>query len=50
MAFGSCGALRDFELPDSVRELGWLCFWGTGLANLKVPEQAHATPERLGLG
>ena len=50
MAFGSCSSLRDFELPDSVRELGWLCFWRTGLAGLKVPEQVRLTPEQLGLG
>ena len=50
MAFGGCCALGDFRLPDGVRELGWLCFWRTGLAGLKVPEQVRLTPEQLGLG
>ena len=37
MAFGGCNALSYFRLNDNIRELGWLCFWGTKIDNLEIP-------------
>ena len=36
-AFGACSALKNFELNEDIQELGWLCFWGTKIKDLKIP-------------
>ena len=50
MAFQECKRLKDVRLNEDIRELGWLCFWGTGVADLKLPPQIEMTPEQLGIG
>ena len=37
LAFGNCQMLRDFQLNKEIQELGWLCFWGTQIKDMKVP-------------
>ena len=36
-AFEACSALKSFELNEDIQELGWLCFWGTKIKDLKIP-------------
>ena len=50
LAFVECVELKDFQLSESVRELGWLCFWATGVTDLKLPPHVRMTPEQLGIG
>ena len=50
LAFGNCPALRNFRLNEGIQELGWLCLWGTGVTDVKLPPQIRMTPERLGVG
>ena len=50
LAFGSCSALGELELCGGVRELGWLCFWGTRAGHMALPAAMGFGPERLGIG
>ena len=50
MAFCKCCALRDFRLNADIQELGFLCFWRTGIADVEIPDQVRKTPEQLGVG
>ena len=50
MAFRKCRRLNDVRLNEDIRELGWLCFWETGVTDLKLPPQIKMTPEQLGIG
>lgn len=49
MAFGECHNLETFELNEGIQELGWLCLWGTGITELRIPQQVQKTREQLGL-
>ena len=37
LAFGGCQMLKNLQLNKEIQELGWLCFWGTQIKNLKIP-------------
>ena len=48
LAFAECQELKIFELNEDI-QLGWLCLWGTGVADLRLPPQVQRTREQLGL-
>ena len=50
MAFGKCTQLKDFRLNEGIQELGYLCFLGTQITNLEIPQQVGKTPQQLGIG
>lgn len=50
MAFACCPSLRDFRLNEEIQELGWLCLWGTGVTELRLPPQVRMTAGQLGVG
>ena len=49
-AFGECRELKTFELNEGIRELGQLCLWDTGVADVRLPPHVNMTREQLGLG
>ena len=50
LVFCKCSALRDIRLNAEIQELGFLCFWGTGVTDLEIPALVRKTPEQLGVG
>ena len=49
LTFGECHNLKTLELTDDIKELGWFCLWGTGVADLRIPQRVQRTREQLGL-
>ena len=49
LAFEGCCNLKTFELNEGIQELGWLCFWRTGITDLHIPPHIKMTREQLGL-
>ena len=49
VAFRECRNLKTFELNADIQELGLLCLWGTGIADLRLPPHTRMTREQLGL-
>ena len=40
--------LRNLQLNREIQELGFLCFWGTQIKDMKFPQQVKKIPEQLG--
>ena len=45
VAFGANLTLRNFKLNDDIQDVDWLCFWATGIEELKLPQKIKKTPE-----
>ena len=49
LAFRECRDLKRLELNEDIRDLGWLCLWGTGVTDMRLPPHIQMTREQLGL-